>query len=196
MSERSEQIYEAFVRCLAREGFEGTTLEAVAAEAGLPRPAIRHFVGNRDALIEGAARHLTRRYERHFAATLEALPARPAPLLDFLFLGGFARDLPDEGAAVSALAGAASRSPSARRALRRMYGVLEDALVGHLARAFPRAATGSVRGTAFALMCLAEQSAELIDLGFPRARAQDARTAGAHVLSALATPRRNAGRRR
>jgi len=38
-------------RCIARYGVEGATLERIADEAGMKRPALRHFVGNREALL-------------------------------------------------------------------------------------------------------------------------------------------------
>ena len=48
---RREQILDALERCLARDGLVGTTLEAVAEEAGVRRPVIRHYFGNRDELV-------------------------------------------------------------------------------------------------------------------------------------------------
>ena len=51
---RREEILDALERCLARRGLEGTTLESVAAEAGVARPVIRHYFGNRDVLLKAA----------------------------------------------------------------------------------------------------------------------------------------------
>ena len=49
--QRSEEILDAFERCVARYGIEGTTLEKTAEEAGLQRSLLRHNVGNRDDLL-------------------------------------------------------------------------------------------------------------------------------------------------
>ncbi|MEM9282889.1 MAG: TetR/AcrR family transcriptional regulator [Verrucomicrobiota bacterium] len=49
--ERTEQILDAFERCILRAGIESSSLEMVAEEAGVKRPIIRHYVGNREALI-------------------------------------------------------------------------------------------------------------------------------------------------
>ncbi len=42
-------------RCIARYGVEGATLERIADEAGMKRPALRHFVGNREALLDAVS---------------------------------------------------------------------------------------------------------------------------------------------
>lgn len=48
--QRTEEILEAFGRCVARYGLDGSTLERIAEEAGMQRPLVRHFAGNREAL--------------------------------------------------------------------------------------------------------------------------------------------------
>ena len=50
--ERKAEILDAYGRCIARHGVEGTTLEMTADEAGLARALIRHNVGNKDDILE------------------------------------------------------------------------------------------------------------------------------------------------
>ena len=50
-AERSEQILDAFSRCVARSGLDAVSLEEVAGEAGVRRSIIRHYIGNRDDLV-------------------------------------------------------------------------------------------------------------------------------------------------
>ena len=50
--ERREQILNAFEVCVGKKGLEGTTLSDVAREAGLPRPLLRHFMGNREEMVQ------------------------------------------------------------------------------------------------------------------------------------------------
>ena len=88
-AQRREQILEAFERCLVTHGLEATTLEAVAAEAGVQRAAIRHFVGNRDELIAASVDHLTQKYRASYAEELRSLDPtgdRLGAILDYLFL--------------------------------------------------------------------------------------------------------------
>lgn len=56
--ERSAQILQAFERCIARYGIEGSTLEKVAEEAVMKRTIIRHYIGNRNTLIAAVADNL------------------------------------------------------------------------------------------------------------------------------------------
>lgn len=48
--QRTGEILDAFGRCVVRYGLDGSTLERIAEEAGMQRPLVRHFVGNREAL--------------------------------------------------------------------------------------------------------------------------------------------------
>ncbi len=52
-AERREEILQAFETCALRKGLEATTLADVAEEAGLPRPLVRHFMGNRADMVSG-----------------------------------------------------------------------------------------------------------------------------------------------
>ncbi|QMU61529.1 MAG: TetR/AcrR family transcriptional regulator [Gammaproteobacteria bacterium] len=50
-AQRSEEILDAYERCVSRYGVEGATLEKIAEEAQLQRSLLRHNVGNRDDLL-------------------------------------------------------------------------------------------------------------------------------------------------
>jgi TetR/AcrR family fatty acid metabolism transcriptional regulator len=49
---RRQQIIHAAIDCLAREGWHGTTLAAIAAEAGISRGLISYHFACRDDLYE------------------------------------------------------------------------------------------------------------------------------------------------
>ncbi len=85
--ERREQILDAYERCLIRFGVEGSTLEAVAKEAGLARALIRHNVGNRDELQQAAVVRFLERSDASLQELLDALPAqRPLErMIEWLF---------------------------------------------------------------------------------------------------------------
>ena len=69
--QRTQEILDAFERCLPRYGLEGTSLERVAEEAGVKRTIIRHYVGNRDQLLTA----LTARYLEQSQVSLDAFIA-------------------------------------------------------------------------------------------------------------------------
>lgn len=85
--ERREQIMKAAARSVARHGLAGSTQERIAATAGMSRSHIRHYVGNRDDLIDALWDHVITPY---FDSMQDALsghepPVRPRVLVDFLF---------------------------------------------------------------------------------------------------------------
>jgi AcrR family transcriptional regulator len=182
---RREQILDALERCLARHGLEGTSLESVAAEADVARPVIRHYFGNREALLAAAVQRAVAAYRADLDAALGELPraGRLDAFLDYLFLGRFVGNPERErlfGALFAAVDDAASR-----RLLLGTYRRFEDVCVAALRSAAPGAPAGAVRGAAYAIACLAEQSAGFLAIGFPRSRARSARKAAAAIVRSL-----------
>lgn len=64
------RLLETTIRCLARHGWEISTVAFVAAEAGISRGAVQHHFRTREALILAALEHM---FEER-AALLDALP--------------------------------------------------------------------------------------------------------------------------
>ncbi|MEM8776633.1 MAG: TetR/AcrR family transcriptional regulator, partial [Pseudomonadota bacterium] len=84
--QRRAQILSALEACIVEQGLAKTSLIDVAARAGLARPLVRHFVGNRDSMIELLFETLIDRGE----AQLEQIATTDTPpplnhLLDLLF---------------------------------------------------------------------------------------------------------------
>ncbi len=67
--QRSEEILDAFLTCVARFGLEGATQEHIATEAGVKRTLLRHYLGNRDQMISA----LTEYVVSGFAQTTDVL---------------------------------------------------------------------------------------------------------------------------
>jgi AcrR family transcriptional regulator len=182
---RREQILDALERCLARDGLVCTTLEAVAREAGVGRPVIRHYFGNRDALVAAALERAALAYAADLGLALRDLPpaSRFDAFLDYLFLGSFVGHADRErlfGALFAAL-----DDEAARDLLRDCYRGFEDACFAALRAEVPDAPAPAVRGAAYAIACLAEQSAAFLAIGFPRARARAARRAASLIARDL-----------
>jgi len=71
-AERVTQILDAFERCMEKKGLESTTLENVAEEAGVARRIIRHYVGNRDDLIQAAVERIINNFTHQVFEEIEA----------------------------------------------------------------------------------------------------------------------------
>ena len=83
-AERTEEIFQAFQRCVIRFGLEGSTLERIAEEAGLQRSLVRHYVGNRSELVEQLAERTIEQSNQQWTALEAHLPATgiSQPLLE------------------------------------------------------------------------------------------------------------------
>ena len=85
--QRSAEILDAFGRCVARYGVEGSTLERIAEEAGVKRTILRHYVGNRSDLISALSVRIEREFLSQTEQVFEMLPStgRLDRLIDMLF---------------------------------------------------------------------------------------------------------------
>jgi len=172
---------------VARNGLEETTLDDVAREAGLQRAMIRHYVGNRDALIREAIEHLAGQYLSRATDILDArgsvLDAKA--LLDFLFLGDYVFGLPEENRMVDSLLFAAASDPQARASLRAMYESIDERVQKYLIRCVPGADEQRAGSVAWAIVCLAEQNAMMLGLGFPSESSAKLREMGGVLVDSL-----------
>ena len=151
-AERTEEILDAFERCVARFGVEGSTLERIAEEAGLRRSLLRHYVGNRDDLLDALVARFLDRSGRESDALFAALPAegRADALIDFLFDESYA----DAQAVLvaDALVAASAHRPELGPKLRAWIEAFTGRIAEELARAFPAAATEACESVAAGLV--------------------------------------------
>lgn len=84
---RRQQILDAFVWCVSRFGVVGATQQKIAEKAGVNRPILRHYLGNKDQLVESLVHHVIDCYDRQLQALKDSLPAdsRVSVLVQHLF---------------------------------------------------------------------------------------------------------------
>ena len=56
-ADRREEMLDATIDIVARQGLRALTLRAVAQEVGVSHPLVAHHFGTRDRLLEAAVRH-------------------------------------------------------------------------------------------------------------------------------------------
>ncbi len=71
---RANEILDAFEVCIARQGFNNVTLADIGKQADIQRPAIRHFVGNRDELRQALTQRYVDRARQHVSTLFEVVP--------------------------------------------------------------------------------------------------------------------------
>lgn len=186
-TERTEQIMRAVARCLREYGLAGTTLERVAEESGLSRSHVRHYVGNRDALLRSFATWLYTGYEAQFITKVtEAEPADRLPTaMDYLFGPDFL-DTSDDDTVIRELITAGLTDESILATLQKRYMEPVQMLENALEIAYPHATAAARRSVAYGVWCLALGNSMMADMRLPIAGGGLSRTAAEALLTPLA----------
>jgi len=135
-------------RCIARYGVEGATLERIADEAGVKRPALRHFVGNREALLAAVS-------DRFFARAADENRALEAAVGEGLSADGFLDMLFDATPTdtqsmlvVEALISASASDLQTARRMKRYVDEFTEVVATALGNGFPDATPDARRDVA------------------------------------------------
>lgn len=138
-AERSEEILDAYERCIARHGVDGATLERIAEEAGVKRSLIRHYLGNRDELLAALIDRFFARSDAEVAELLDALPRlrRADALVELLFDPAYAD--PHSVLVSGALIAEAPQIPGLAKRMRQWIQGFTGAIAEELEAAYPEA---------------------------------------------------------
>ena len=195
--ERRRQILEAAIRCIAAKGLAGTTLDGIAEEAGMARGHVRHFAGNRDDVLLGAAMLL------YFDAVPEPgsadptaangssfLPAETTDLgaaLDYLF-GEFSEPGPENIAALAFL-DAARTNPQIHRIVAHAYLSSQQELSALLRAEHPTAKREASDGVAYGVLVIALGNVFMGDVDLSAQRTRSARESAEILIRSLGSGR-------
>ncbi len=184
--QRSQEILDAYLTCVARFGLEGATQERIAEEAGVKRPLLRHYLGNKDEMITALADHTI----AGFAASLEglrhALPeaATPYDLVDMLFTEDVGTD-PRLMLAYQALVTAVPVRPDLRQGLMDSLMDFFDVIEAILRRAAPSAPDTSIRAVTQGISAIFVSMDALSPLDPPKTWRAELKQAAALLASVL-----------
>ncbi|SFL41722.1 TetR/AcrR family transcriptional regulator [Shimia haliotis] len=147
--QRSEQILDAYLTCVAQFGLEGATQERVAAQAGVKRPLLRHYLGNRDQMISALCAHVVQVFDgmSDEAALGLAYAGSGKDIVELLFQEEADHD-PRLLLAWQALSVAVGDQPDKRDALLNSLERFLGVLTGTLQRLFPKASSAKARAVA------------------------------------------------
>ncbi|MFT4082876.1 MAG: TetR family transcriptional regulator [Nocardioides sp.] len=167
---RREQMLAAITRCIAKHGLAASTQEVIARESGFSRSHIRHYLGNREAVISAVWDHMLTPYSIKLTEALddEDPAVRTAQVIDFLF--GPEMERKPEDLAIEALIDGSTRHPVLRRRIERTYHELEAQIATHLRSVNPRLSVAEAEEAGFAIVALSFGTSSLCDLGFPETR--------------------------
>lgn len=185
LDQRRVEIIDAFVALISRHGLEAVTLNDVAAEAGMARSAVRHFIGNRQGLIAVAITELAQRY----VDAVQSIMAEVSDvdgLIRAVFGTAWNNEMAGNDRAFESLIQEALRDPVTTLAVREAYDSFLGETLRALRQTYPHAPTKRARGVAYAILCLVEHNTFMQQLGYSatlsRSTAGLARTL-AHTLA-------------
>lgn len=182
---RTLEILDAFVTCVTRYGLDGSTLERISEEAGVKRPILRHYLGNREEMVALLIEHVVERFNAQTEALFANLPSerRWPALMDQLF---HEEQRSPVGAAVfQALVAAADRYPAIRDGLLDCITRFEAALALEAAKAFPQAANVRCREVAAGLTAIYFNMDAIAPLQPPKTWLRTQRRAAMALLEGL-----------
>ncbi len=185
--ERITQILDAFERCIRQYGFEGSSLEKIASEAGVKRSIIRHYIGNREAVVQAMVKRLIENYRQEMADGIADVPPDDFAnvMLDHLFLWN-AEERTGNEILLDSLWAKQESDPYISSLLTELYQALEDLFTEGLGYAYPQTSPEMCRGVAYSLICLVHTHASLVALGLGASRKTAVRQAAQQIVDELA----------
>ncbi len=185
--QRAKEIVSAFERCIVRNGISGAQLEKIAAESGIQRPALRHFIGNREALIYELTKSIVSEYTKILTSAgklLDQLGSSSNDLLIIIFMQS-RLTTPERIIVFVNLYSISYRYPFVKKLLSRWYLEYIDWVVQQLRKFKPKATKNELEATAIALVSLSINFATLAPLEIKDADATHIMAAGTRLINAL-----------
>ena len=184
--QRTEEILAAFARCAAKYGLEGSTLERIAEEAGVKRTILRHYVGNREDLIEALTVRIVDFFTREGEELFALLPERGASelLVDYLFSDGGAVN-PEITLTAEQLIAAGDRYPQVRRQMAAWVTTFVGQVSEVLARDHPDASEDDLLAVAYGIVGIFFNTDSLAPLRLPGAYRMAAKHAAERLIRTL-----------
>lgn len=182
--QRRGEIVDAFIRLVAQKGLEDVTLDDIAADARLQRSSVRHFVGNRRALITTAIVELSERFSDGVRDGLSSTSG-----IDDLITVAFSRNwlstMSDDAMAFAALVEEATRTPDLVAKVRDLYDGILTEIQAPIRRDYPGASAAQIRETAYAILCLIQHNTFMQRLGYSSSLSRGAARAARELVRGL-----------
>ncbi|MGI9518390.1 MAG: TetR/AcrR family transcriptional regulator [Pirellulaceae bacterium] len=184
--QRKTEILAAFGRCVARFGLEGSTLEKIAEEAGMRRSILRHYVGNRDELVEALADKVIADYRTETQALFEQLGERISAvrLVDFL-LPNQPVGTTEQLLVIEGLIGAAHEYPKVHKLVFEYIDNYVQQVASQLKLISPASTPKNRWNVAWGLVCISFNQESLLPLNLPARYLKGARSAARTLISTL-----------
>lgn len=183
--ERTLQLIEAFIECIAENGIAGTRLEDVAEKAGMTRSIIRHYIGNREAFVDELIDYIIQNslagFNRILTDPTKSLRAR---LMEALFAPR--DDWHIDTIVIHELINAKERFPVMQGKIAQLIKTIIERIRAELLLEYSHRSPEEVDRVAYALFCISFAHDSMVWLGLPPATSgQGAAIAEAMIINWL-----------
>ncbi|MES0825410.1 TetR/AcrR family transcriptional regulator [Ruegeria sp. SCP11] len=184
--QRSHEILDAYLTCVARFGLDGATQERIAEEASVKRPLLRHYLGNKDEMITALAEYVIAGFADSLEGLCQALPedALPSDLVELLFSEDSGTD-PRLMLAYQALVTAVPERPDLRQGLMESLTEFLDVVEAILRRAAKSASDANIRAATQGISAIFVSMDALSPLDPPQAWRAELKLAASMLATAL-----------
>jgi AcrR family transcriptional regulator len=182
---RTEQLLGAVEQSILESGLDGATVARVSEIADMRPSHVRHYLGDRDSMIDTAVRRAVSRVEMMMDEAVAGLDSeqRLDALLDAMFDARLAA--PNVNQLIDELIAASYRNAEIQQLVQAMYKRFGKIIDATLAGAFPGATKSERKPVAHALLALAHASATFEWLKLDRNHYEHARIAANTILARL-----------
>ncbi|MEQ8676591.1 MAG: TetR family transcriptional regulator [Aggregatilineales bacterium] len=183
--ERTTEILDAFARCMVKYGLD-TSLDQVAEEAGMTRSIIRHYIGNREEVVNVLIERITADFLAELQTEAAQIPQEQmiAATLDYLFDDEAGYDNTDK-LIFDVMMTAQDRYLQAKQTLIGMFEELITMFADDLEFAYPQADKTHCRDVAYSVLGLAMSHESLQGLGMNKRYHATARTNAETLIRTL-----------
>ncbi|MEM7094061.1 MAG: TetR/AcrR family transcriptional regulator [Actinomycetota bacterium] len=180
-NERREQIVGAFIELVAERSSAAVTITETAERAGIHRSAVRHFVGNRAALVAAAVDEICKRHDESRERQIGSEPDLDA-IVDHYFSRDYVWDHAQLDDVFGLLLVSASGDKAIASSIADDYRGAMAELLEHLGRDDP-----SARAAAYQVICLAEHNVVLQRMGFDPELSEATRALARQIIDRVRT---------
>jgi AcrR family transcriptional regulator len=150
---RKKEVMEAYLQCIREYGLQRTTLDQIAEKAGMTRGLVRHYVGNREEMVQHFIDYLIPAIQDQFTDELAApTDNRIERLVQVLFSPR--DDFYVDKVIVDALINGKDHFPGVQERLARVFENMLQQIVGELCAGIPQLECDAAQKLAYGLFCL------------------------------------------
>ena len=184
--QRTAEILDAFEWCVGKYGIAGTSLEAVAKEAGMKRSILRHYVGNRDELVIALSERVVAKYVESTASAFDALDdcSGVKPLIDYLFPTSATTDAASL-MVIESLIAAADEYPTVRTLVTEYVNTLTERISRSLRSLYPQATRQRCWQVAYGIVGICFNEHSLVSLALPAKYSKASRACAMLLVESL-----------